>query len=124
MSLSKAPQALLMALGSLCVVASMSGVANAEMADAPISQPTIPEAVDQVTGNNKYWAETSIQADTKWLLGIEFDDARIQNRAERFEALYLDLMRQNDEDLPTMRTADLPNPFDSTVSDMFGEGQL
>ena len=113
-----------MALSSLCVVAAIPVVANAEVGDAPISQPTVTEAVDQATGNDKYWAESRIQADTKWLFGIEFDEARLQNRAQRFESLYLDLMRQSDEDLPTMRTADLPNPFDSTVSDMFGEGQL
>lgn len=105
----------LVALGALsCVPVS----AQEPGTPAPLSQPSPFEAIDQATKNNAYWSESLIADDAKSLFVIDRDEARIQRRAERFEGVYLDIMKQQNESGVIMRTQDISNLFDTSLFEL------
>jgi hypothetical protein len=85
---------------------------------APLSQPSIPEAVDKATGYDMYWKELGIEDDAKWIFGIVHGEKRIQRRGQRFETLYYDLIKQQNESHAIIRTQDVPNPFGTSLLEM------
>lgn len=87
----------------------------------PLSQPSIPEAVDKVTGQDLYWKELGIEDDAKWIFGLVHGEKRIQKRGQRFEVLYTDVLRQQNEDHAITRTQDLSNPFGTSLQEMYAQ---
>lgn len=105
----------LVALGALsCVPVS----AQEPGTPAPLSQPSPFEAIDQVAKSNAFWSESLIADDAKSLFVIDRDEARIQRRAERFEGVYLDMMKQQNESGVIMRTQDISNLFDTSLLEL------
>jgi hypothetical protein len=123
MSLRSQSSGGLVVLAALLATAAPSFAQNAPAANnsaavAPITAPTQEQAIDNATGFDKFWSEIGIGHDAKWLFGITYEDKNIEKRARRFEALYLDTLRQYDEDNPTLRTQDLPSPYTTSVMTM------
>jgi hypothetical protein len=85
----------------------------------PLSRPSIPEAVDKVNASDQHWNETGIADDARWLFGIDYGEKRIERRARRFEALYVDLLKQQSESHAIMRTQDLPSQFNTSLLEMY-----
>ncbi len=85
----------------------------------PLSQPSIPEAIDKATGQDLYWKELGIEDDAKWVFGLVHGEKRIQKRGQRFEALYTDVIRQQNEGHAIVRTQDLSNPFSTSLLEMY-----
>jgi hypothetical protein len=103
----------LVALGALScgsVMAQESGT------PAPLKQPSVFEAVDQAAKTNAFWSENSVGYDAKALFLI--DDAQIQRRSEKFEAVYLDLMKQQSDGSVIMRTKDISNTYTTSLMEM------
>jgi hypothetical protein len=84
----------------------------------PLGQPSIPEAFDKATGQDMYWKELGIGDDAKWIFGLVHGEKRIQQRGQRFEALYTDVIRQQNEGHAIVRTQDLSNPFGTSLLEM------
>lgn len=87
----------------------------------PLIRPSVPEAVDQATGYDQHWKESGLADDAKWLFGIEYGEKRIQKRAQRFETLYYDLVKQQNESHAIIRTQDLPSVFNTSLREMYPE---
>lgn len=105
----------LVALGALsCVPVSAQEPGN----PVPLNQPSPFEAIDQVAKSNAFWSESSIGDDAKSLFVIDRDEARIQKRAERFEGVYLDMMKQQNESGVIMRTQDISNLYDTSLLEL------
>jgi hypothetical protein len=105
----------LIALGALScgpVMAQESGT------PAPLKQPSVFEAVNQVAKTNAFWSETSVGDDAKDFFFIDAGEARIQRRAEKFEAVYLDLMKQQSDGSVIMRTKDISNTYNTSLMEM------
>ncbi len=81
----------------------------------PLSQPSVPEAVEKVTGQELFWQDRGILADAKWLLGIDGSDLKLTRQGQRFEMLYTDLLKQQTENQAIIRTQDIVNPFGSSL---------
>lgn len=84
----------------------------------PLSQPSVPEAIEQVGGQNLFWKEKGILGDAKWLFGLDYGTLRRQG--ERFETLYTDLLKQQSENQAIIRTQDIVTPFDTSLLEMNG----
>jgi hypothetical protein len=104
----------LVALAGLLTIAPPSFAQNAS-SNAPIAPPSPAQAIDNTTGFGKFWDEISLGSDAKWLFGIDYEDKKIEKRSRQFEALYLDTLRQYDDDYPNMRSRDLPSPYTTSV---------
>jgi hypothetical protein len=87
----------------------------------PLSQPSIPEAIDKATGQDLYWKELGIEDDAKWVFGLVHGEKLIQKRGQRFEELYTDVLRQQTEDHAISRTQDLSNPFGTSLLEMYAQ---
>jgi hypothetical protein len=109
----------LVALGALsCVPVMAQDPVNNASNNTPLSQPSAFEAIDQVAKTNAFWPETSIGEDAKNIFVIDRDEARIQRRAQRFETVYLDLMKQQNEAGSIMRTQDISNLYDTSLIEL------
>jgi hypothetical protein len=113
----------LVVLGTLSCVPVMAqetvkNASNNASTNAPLSQPSAFEAIDQVAKTNAFWSETSIGEDAKNIFVIDRDEARIQRRSERFETVYLDLMKQQNEAGSIMRTQDISNLYDTSLIEL------
>jgi hypothetical protein len=105
----------LVALGALsCVPVS----AQEPGKPVPLSQPSAYEAIDQVAKSNAFWSESLIADDAKSLFVVDRDEARIQRRAERFEGVYLDMMKQQNESGVIMRTQDISNLYNTSLLEL------
>jgi hypothetical protein len=118
MSLRSQSSGALVILAALLATALPSIAQTAPNANAPVLSPSPEQAVNKATGFEKFWSEIGLAHDAKWLFGIEYEDKNIEKRAKKFEALYLDTLRQYDEDNPTLRTQDLPSPYTTSVMTM------
>jgi hypothetical protein len=105
----------LVALGALSCAPVM---AQEPGTSAPLKQPSVFEAVDQVAKTNAFWSESSLGDDAKSLFAIDLDENRIQRRSERFESVYLDLMKQQNEGGVIMRTQDISNTYTTSLLEL------
>ncbi|PZD74387.1 hypothetical protein C1752_01203 [Acaryochloris thomasi RCC1774] len=112
--------------GAIVLAALVSSAGSAALAQEqeaelpPLRESSIPETVFQNSSFNSVWKDLSIVGDTKFLFGVDYDDARIAKDARRIETLYDELLEQQDRDNPTIRTRDLPNPYDTSVFELQG----
>jgi hypothetical protein len=81
----------------------------------PLSQPSVPEAVEKVTGQEQFWQDRGILANAKWLFGFDYGEIKLNRQAQRFEMLYTDLLKQQSENQAIIRTQDIVNPFGSSL---------
>jgi hypothetical protein len=102
----------LVALGALSCVPAM---AQEPSTPAPLRQPSIFEAVDQAAKTNVFWSESSIGGDAKDIFLIDRSEAQIQRRSEKFEGVYVDLMKQQSESGVLMRTQDISNTYTTSL---------
>jgi hypothetical protein len=93
-------------------------IAQESSTSAPLRQPSIFEAVDQVAKTNSFWPESSLGDDAKSIFVIDTDENRIQRRSEKFEGLYGDLMKQQSESGVIMRTQDISNTYTTSLLEM------
>jgi hypothetical protein len=78
----------------------------------------VGEAVDRVSGTDKFWTDASIGNDAIDLFFIKRAEARVAKRSQDFETVYKDIMKQQTEDQPMMRTQDLPNQYGTSLLEM------
>lgn len=88
------------------------------MTDDDLEGTSIPAVVDYNTRIDTYYQDDSIGGDANFLFNIRSEEGKIRRAGRQFEALYHDLMHQQDIDNPIMRTKDLPNPFSSSMYQM------
>ena len=109
------------ALGSLFLVVSAMGLtAPKSLAEKVNEDPlgshvTIPEAVDYNARMNRYFDDDSTIEDAKFFTGLTFGEKSIRRSGRQIEAVYQDLLKQQDDDHPIVRTRDLPSPFTTSV---------
>jgi hypothetical protein len=119
MSLKRARRPLFWGLFSVGVLVCMPVVAQEpQKANGPIKQPSAVEAVDQVSGTDKFWSDVSIANDAIDLFFIKRSEARVAKRSQDFDTVYKDLMKQQNEDQPIMRTQDIPNLYGTSLLEM------
>ena len=109
----------LTAIGLITASASVAQVAPGDPLNS-LSAPTIPAAADQKAELDKFWPESSIVGDAAFMFGIQYDDIKIRNSAQRLSTFYRDLLRQQSEDQPIIRTRDLESPFSSSLYELEG----
>jgi hypothetical protein len=78
----------------------------------------IGEAVDRVSGYDKFWTDASIGNDAIDWFFIKRGEARVAKRSQDFETVYKDIMKQQIEDQPMMRTQDIPNLYGTSLLEM------
>jgi hypothetical protein len=105
----------LVALGALSCGPVM---AQETSTPAPLKQPSAFEAIDQAAKTNTFWSESSIGEDAKEVFLIDRGEARVQRRSERFETVYLDLMKQQSDSGTIMRTQDISNTYNTSLLEM------
>lgn len=78
---------------------------------------TIPEVVDQVAiqSSGTFFENRSTAGDALFLFGIGYDEAKLAKDAQRIEVLYQDLLKQQAESDPVIRTQDLASPFNTSL---------
>ncbi|BCX12070.1 MAG: hypothetical protein KatS3mg067_1008 [Thermosynechococcus sp.] len=77
----------------------------------PISQPTLPEAIDRISGTQGYWRDDSIAGDAAFTFGAPtYRDNDISNRAQQINYFSTDAWYQQSNH-PPIRTRDLDSPF-------------
>lgn len=105
--------AALMASGNVAVFAQESA-----SQDEPLNRPTVSETLDQANGFDSYWEDESIGGDANFLFSAESPERVILNSSDRIEAVYKDLLKQQDEDSPILRTRDLANPYETSLLEL------
>ena len=90
-------------------------ISAAETTEVSLGGKSIPNVVDYNSRLNDYYKDDSILGDAKFIFGGSFADHSIRKAARQTEALYLDLLDQQDRDHPIVRTRDLPNPFSTSI---------
>lgn len=88
-----------------------------EMAEPQVQlgTPTIPEAIDRAIRLDDYFQDQSILGDTRFIFGLDYEEADINRAAKRLEALYRALQQQQANDSPIIRTRDLATPYTTTL---------
>lgn len=110
--------------GAIVLAALMSAAGSTAWAQdqetelPPLQQSSIPEVTELNSDINSFWDHAAISGDAKFIFGIGYSDNQIAKDARRIETLYLDLLEQQDRDNPTVRTRDLPNPFDTSLFEL------
>jgi hypothetical protein len=102
----------LVALGALACVPAMAQENNSPKL---LRQPSAFEAINQVAKTNSFWSESLIGDDASTFFVIDRDEARIQRRSERFERVYLELMKQQSESGAIIRTVDISNTYTTSL---------
>lgn len=98
-----------------------NGVALAQEVDPfdqPLHQPTISETLDQQSNLDSYWEDESVGGDANFAFSVETPEGVIKDAAERIEVIYKDLLQQQDDDFPTVRTRDLANPYATSLLEL------
>ena len=107
------------ALSSLFIVFAglglMSPATSAQPFEENLRGTSIPEVVDYNTRINSFYKDAGVLGDTKFTFGVGYSDNMIRKVARQTEALYLDLIQQQDDDYPIVRTRDLPSPFTTSI---------
>lgn len=112
----KASRPLFWGLVALGALSCGSAMAQESGTPAPLKHPSVFEAVDQAAKTNAFWSETSVGDDAKAFFVI--DEAQIRRRSEKFEAVYLDLMKQQSDGSVIMRTKDISNTYTTSLMEM------
>lgn len=88
-----------------------------EVAEPParLGIPTIPQVIDRAVTLDDYFKDQSILGDTRFIFGLDYEEADINRAAQRLEALYRDLQQQQADDSPIIRTRDLATPYTTTL---------
>jgi hypothetical protein len=119
MSLKRARRPFFWGLFSVGVLVCVPVVAQEPQKDnAPLKQYSVGEAVDRVSGYDKFWTDASIGNDAIDLFFIKRGEARVAKRSQDFETVYKDIMKQQTEDQPMMRTQDIPNQYSTSLLEM------
>ena len=107
----------LLVLAASATVFIPSGLAQTASPEvSQLGKPTIPEALNQAANFNNFYKDRSTAGDALFTFGLNgFDEAKIAKAARRTEALYLDLLQQQNEDNPIVRTRDLANPYETSL---------
>lgn len=82
---------------------------------AQLGTPSIPEAIDQTIDLEDYFREQSTLGDLRFTFGLDYQEADINRAAKRLEALYRDLLQQQADDSPILRTRDLASPYTTSL---------
>ncbi len=119
MSLKRARRPFFWGLFSVGVLVCVPVVAQEPQKDnAPIKQSSVAEAVDQVSGVDAFWSDASIGNEAIDLFFIKRSEARIAKRSQTFDTVYKDIMKQQNEDQPMMRTQDIPSLYGTSLLEM------
>jgi hypothetical protein len=119
MSLKRARRPFFFGLFSVGVLVCVPVVAQEPQKDnVPIKQSSVAEAVDRVSGVDKFWSDSSIGNEAIDLFFIKRSEARVAKRSQDFDTVYKDLMKQQNEDQPMMRTQDIPNLYGTSLLEM------
>lgn len=106
-------------LGGLLIVLSgmslMAPMSSAKPTEDQLGRSSIPEAVDYNSRLFNYHQDDSILGDAKFFSGLTFSDNEIRKSSRQIEALYRDLVFQQDNDNPVIKTKDLPSPFTTSI---------
>jgi hypothetical protein len=105
--------------GAFVLATLMSSTGSAVLAQEaelpPLRQSNIPEVVDRNADLNSFWSEAFIGGDAKFFFGLEYKENSLAKDARRIETLYQDLLDQQDRDNPTVRTRDIPSPYNTSL---------
>lgn len=86
--------------------------------EKPLRQSSIPETLDQQSNLDDYWVDQSVGGDANFAFSVDTPEGKIRNASERVEAIYKDLVQEQDDDFPTMRTRDLENPYVTSLLEL------
>lgn len=86
--------------------------------DQPLRQPTISKTLDQQSNLDSYWEDESLGGDANFLFSVDTPEGAIRDAAKRIEVIYKDLLQQQDDDFPTVRTRDLANPYTTSLREL------
>lgn len=86
--------------------------------DRPLRQPTISETLDQQSNLDSYWEDEDLGGDANFAFSVDTPEGVIRDAAERVEIIYKDLLQQQDDDFPTVRTRDLANPYATSLLEL------
>ncbi|MGB7414212.1 MAG: hypothetical protein WA902_08385 [Thermosynechococcaceae cyanobacterium] len=101
------------------LLSSTGSAVLAQEAELPsLHQSSFPEAVDRNTNLNSFWSEASIGGDAKFLFGLQYKDIQLDKDARRIQAMYQDMLKQQDDDHPTVRTRDMPSPYNTSLYEL------
>ncbi|BAC08350.1 hypothetical protein [Thermosynechococcus vestitus] len=77
----------------------------------PVTQPTLPQALERIDDSQRYWEDESIAGDAAFAFGApSYRDNDITKRARRINYLSEDAWYQQSNQ-PPVRTRDLDSPF-------------
>ena len=104
-------------LALTALISGSTSVVVAEEVDeiGRLEENDIPELMDRNANLDTFWEYATTLGDTKFFFNIDRQEQGITNSAFRTEALYKDLLRQQDENNPIIRTQDLPNPYSTSL---------
>ena len=103
------------------LIASSPGAVFAEEVDEAVGHleaPSIPEVVDRNVNLETFWEYATTLGDTKFFFNIDRQEQGLTNSGFRIEALYKDLLKQQDDNNPTVRTQDITNPYSTSVFEL------
>ena len=107
------------ALGSLLIgLVGLGFVAPVSVAETPennLSGSSISDVIDHNSRIDDFFKDVSIGGDAKFSFGTSYADDEIAKAARQTEALYRDLLEQQNNDNPVVRTRDLPTPFSTSI---------
>ncbi len=107
------------ALATLVLTGSGIAVAqDVDLQDQPLRQPTISETLNKQSNLDSYWTDEDLGGDASFLFSVGTPEGAIKDSAERIEVIYRDLLQQQDDDFPTMRTRDLANPYQTSLLEL------
>ncbi len=101
-------------LGSSGLI-GFNACAQAVRSNNQLGTPTIPQAIEQAVSQGTYFRDQSLEGDARFLFGIDYNEAKLNQDAQRLEALYRDLQQQQAQDSPIIRTRDLANPYTASL---------
>lgn len=105
------------------LVLAGQGLAVAQEVDPlerPLRQPTISETLDRQSNLESYWSDEDLGGDANFAFSVETPEGVIRDAAQRVEVMYYDLLQQQDDDFPTVRTRDLANPYATSLLELQG----
>ncbi|WP_299415403.1 hypothetical protein [Acaryochloris sp. IP29b_bin.148] len=109
------------ALATLVLAANGIAVAqeqDVDLQNRPLRQSTISETLDQQTNLDSHWTDTNVGGDANFAFSFDQPEGVIRDASERIEVIYKDLLQQQDDDFPTMRTRDLANPYSTSLLEL------
>ena len=107
-----------LAAASLCatLVCPSSAIAQAKPAPAPSNLPTLNDKFESTffSFDRNFYRNSRFPRTASWIIG-PFVESEIAGDARVTHRLYRNALRQQSESDPTLRTADLPTPYTSSL---------